>query len=136
MASGGRRYRTPYGANNCVFYQLDGCIIHLFGKARNNLCQIRSAEKLAKINQQKKLAKTSATWQQFPTISGLKYPKIHRIQDRPQQWIVAIPSLDQWLQTIENHRHSIGTNGCHTKKPLPFHWFQWMLSKPFIQWQW
>ena len=55
---------------------------------------------------------------------------------RPQRWIVTIPSFDQWLQTIENHRHSIGTNGCLTKKPLPFHWFQWMLSKPFIQWQW
>ena len=32
MVSGGRRYRAPYGANNCVFYQLDGCVIHLFGK--------------------------------------------------------------------------------------------------------
>ena len=32
MVSGGRRYRAPYGANNCVFYQLDGCLINLFGK--------------------------------------------------------------------------------------------------------
>ena len=39
-----------------------------------------------------------------------------RVSVRPQRWIVTIPSLDQWLQTIENHHHSIGTNGCHTIK--------------------
>jgi len=33
-----------------------------------------------------------------------------KIRTRPQQWIVTIPSFDQWLASIENHRHSISTN--------------------------
>ena len=56
----------------------------------------------------------------FQVIHGLQNFPIN-IGNRPQRWIVTIPSFNQWLQTIENHRHSIGTNGCHTKKPLPFH---------------
>ena len=53
---------------------------------------------------------------------------------RPWQWIVTIPLLDQWLDTIgnhgktiiscpmvvglQNHQKTIGTNGCWTKN----HW--------------
>jgi len=33
-----------------------------------------------------------------------------KIRTGPQRWIVTIPSFDQWSATIENHRHSTGTN--------------------------
>ena len=39
-------------------------------------------------------------------------------QRRPERWIVTIPSSDQWLATIENHRKTFGTNGFQTKN----HW--------------
>ena len=32
-------------------------------------------------------------------------------EDRPERWIVTIPSLDQWLATIGNHWKTIDTNG-------------------------
>jgi len=48
---------------------------------------------------------------------------------RPERWIVTIPSLDQWLATIENHWRTIVSNGCRTSKPLKNHWYQWILDQ-------
>ena len=62
-------------------------------------------------------------------------------QIRPERWIVTIPSSDQWLATIENHRKTIVSNGCQTTKPLKNHWYQWFsdqkpLENHCYQWFW
>ena len=36
---------------------------------------------------------------------------------RPEQWIVTIPSSDQWLATIGNHWKTIATNSFGDQKP-------------------
>ena len=41
--------------------------------------------------------------------------------DRPERWIVTIPSSDQWLATIGNHWKTIATNGFGDQKPLKNH---------------
>ena len=58
--------------------------------------------------------------------SSLKQSTI--VLNRPQRWIITIPSFDQWLAPIENYRKTIGCNGCQTKwlvnplKNLPIGW--------------
>ena len=37
------------------------------------------------------------------------------VKSRPERWIVTIPSSNQWLATIGNHRKAIATNGLVTK---------------------
>ena len=41
--------------------------------------------------------------------------------NRPERWIVTIPSSDQWLATIGNHWKTIATNGFGDQKPLKNH---------------
>ena len=41
--------------------------------------------------------------------------------NRPERWIITIPSSDQWLATIGNHWKTIATNGFGDQKPLKNH---------------
>ena len=57
--------------------------------------------------------------------------------NRPERWIVTIPSSDQWLATIGNHWKTIATNGFWTQKPLENHYYQWFwwpktIGKPLL----
>ena len=50
------------------------------------------------------------------------------LRPRLEQCIVTIASLDQWLATIENHRHQWLTDQKTIEKPLKNHWSQWLSS--------
>ena len=43
------------------------------------------------------------------------------MSNRPERWIITIPSSDQWLATIGNHWKTIATNGFGDQKPLKNH---------------
>ena len=51
---------------------------------------------------------------------------------RLERCIVTIASLDQWLATIENHRHQWLTDQKTIEKPL----VPMVEQLPFHQWQW
>ena len=44
--------------------------------------------------------------------------KMETSPNRPERWIVTIPSSDQWLASIENYWKTVVSNGCQTTK----HW--------------
>jgi len=57
---------------------------------------------------------------------------VHILRNRPERWIVTIPSSDQWLATIGNHWKTIVSNGRRTIKPLKKHFYQWFLDPKTI----
>ena len=59
-------------------------------------------------------------WEQAGGVT-IKISNIQNLVNRPEQWIVTIPSSDQWLATIGNHWKTIANNGFGDQKPLKNH---------------
>ena len=59
----------------------------------------------------------TASWYENETTKEIRW-----LRYRPEQCIVTIASLDQWLATIEKHRYQWLADW----KPLKNHWSQWL----------